>query len=292
VRAGYGQTIASHSIFLGRNAGNNNNQLGKTDFQNNLVIDQSILSTGNPRTSATAIRENALLYGTFADATADQQLTINAENITLNGDALIKDKLWFNDNTNGAYFEYIGGENKSVGLYNSSGGFTTLEVKQILYHTFETDLTDEEAYNLVKNVDENNKSSWGACYVSKQVKDESRPEIEYYEEEVCTIPKEDYYIKECSYELQGELYQRVCTDVLRQRDKQKTILEDYYETIYNNETGELIGYELNTREINITADPICETQTFSRTIYPHTKLSESLDAECMQVILISLVFSS
>jgi broad-specificity NMP kinase len=61
-------------------------------------------------------------------------------------------------------------------------------------------------------------------------------------------------------------------------------LEDYYEPIYNNETGKSIGYELSTIEIKITADPICETQTFNRTIYPHTKLSESLDAECMQVM--------
>jgi hypothetical protein len=78
VSAGYGQTSASHSIFLGTNAGNNNNQLEKTDFQNNLIIDQSILSTGSARATATAIRENALLYGTFADAAANQQLTINA----------------------------------------------------------------------------------------------------------------------------------------------------------------------------------------------------------------------
>jgi hypothetical protein len=74
-------------VFIGRNAGNNNDQGSKTDFQNNLIIDQSILSTGAARTTAAAIRENALLYGTFANATSGQQLTINARNITLNGNA-------------------------------------------------------------------------------------------------------------------------------------------------------------------------------------------------------------
>jgi len=64
-------------VFIGSRAGNNNNLTGQTDFTNNLIIDQSLLGSG-ARATAAAIRTNALLYGTFAAAAADQQLTINA----------------------------------------------------------------------------------------------------------------------------------------------------------------------------------------------------------------------
>jgi hypothetical protein len=87
--AGFGQTSASYSVFIGSNAGNNNYQTGQTDFANNLIIDQSLLGSG-PRASAEAIRENALLYGTFAAAAANQQLTINGA-LNLGANSPIKD---------------------------------------------------------------------------------------------------------------------------------------------------------------------------------------------------------
>ena len=83
--AGYGQKFAARCIFLGTNAGNNNGQLNQTDFANNLIIDQGLSTSNAPRATAAAIRTNALLYGTFADAAASQQLTINAGTVNFNG---------------------------------------------------------------------------------------------------------------------------------------------------------------------------------------------------------------
>jgi hypothetical protein len=80
--AGFGQTAASYSVFIGSNAGNNNNLTGQTDFVNNLIIDQALLGSG-ARATAAAIRENALLYGTFAAAAASQELRINASSIDM-----------------------------------------------------------------------------------------------------------------------------------------------------------------------------------------------------------------
>ena len=81
--AGSGAYNASYSIFLGTNAGNMNNTIDST-FVNNLIIDQSILSTNSPRTSIADIQNNALMYGTFADTASGQSLTINA-NTKING---------------------------------------------------------------------------------------------------------------------------------------------------------------------------------------------------------------
>jgi hypothetical protein len=74
--AGYGQNNASYSIFIGTNAGNNNLLNNKTDFTRNLIIDQSRLENGR-RLTKDEIINNALLYGTFAETSQDQQLTIN-----------------------------------------------------------------------------------------------------------------------------------------------------------------------------------------------------------------------
>ena len=76
--AGYGATDAAYSIFLGTNAGNVNYTNDST-FVNNLIIDQGIISAESPRLTAADIQANALLYGTFADTAAGQQLTVNGQ---------------------------------------------------------------------------------------------------------------------------------------------------------------------------------------------------------------------
>lgn len=76
-KAGYSNESGSNDIFIGQNAGYNQTA------GNLLIIDQGVVSTGAARADIAAEQANSLIYGTFADAAANQALVVNAGTVKM-----------------------------------------------------------------------------------------------------------------------------------------------------------------------------------------------------------------
>jgi len=118
----------------------------------------------------------------------DDSMSING-NLTLDNDGLFigSSTRIYNDGTD----TIINTTSGSLFIYNDSG-WGNIEYGSAVEHTYITQKTNKEAYELVEYAEENggndgNYSAWEECYSTKNIKDYSRPEIEYYEKEVCEI---------------------------------------------------------------------------------------------------------
>jgi len=96
-----------------------------------------------------------------------------------------EDKRIYSDGTN----FIINSTSGDVIIYNNTG-YGNIHYGNAIEHTYKTDKTDEEAYNLVQYAlshrgNEENYSAWGECYTLDYVKNYSIPILVNITEEVC-----------------------------------------------------------------------------------------------------------
>jgi len=82
-------------------------------------------------------------------------------------------------------------------IYNNTG-YGNIHYGNAIEHTYHTNKTDEEAYNLVEYAlshsgNDNNYTAWGECYKPSNLTDYSRPVLINVTEEVCEIKLKDGY---------------------------------------------------------------------------------------------------
>jgi len=171
-------------------------------------------------------------------------------------------------------------------FYNSSGLGTIRYGSALTSTTINNDSNVLETFNLgndLYNLDGTIKhSAFGECFSLVNDTDFSRPEIEYYEVEICEIPKENRCenVTTCDFVLVGDYYQQQCnTETVCEERYQQDCEESFnYKEVYEEDI--FVGYEKISYQQCSDKLPECHNETFERTIYPHKKETEVVDLTC------------